>query len=64
MVKVRTRRGEVTTPAKVTQDIPKGILFMPLHFSEAAANVLTNSALDSAAKMPELKVCAAALEAA
>lgn len=64
MVKVRTRRGEVTTPAKVTQDISKGILFMPLHFKEAAANVLTNSALDPAAKMPELKVCAAALEAA
>ncbi len=63
MVKVRTRRGEVTTPAKVTQDIPKGIIFMPLHFKEAAANVLTNSALDPAAKMPELKVCAAALEA-
>ncbi len=63
MVKVRTRRGEVTTPAKVTQDIPKGIIFVPLHFKEAAANVLTNSALDPAAKMPELKVCAAALEA-
>ena len=45
MVKVRTRRGEVTTPAKVTQDIPKGILFMLLHFKEEAANVLTNSAL-------------------
>ncbi|MGZ5521104.1 MAG: molybdopterin dinucleotide binding domain-containing protein, partial [Halobacteriota archaeon] len=64
MVKVRTRRGEVTTPAKVTKDIPKGILFMPFHFKEAAANVLTNSALDPAAKMPELKVCAAAVEAA
>jgi formate dehydrogenase major subunit len=64
MVKVRTRRGEVTTPAKVTKDIPKGILFMPFHFKEAAANMLTNSALDPAAKMPELKVCAAAVEAA
>jgi len=64
MVKVRTRRGEVITPAKVTQEIPKGILFVPLHFKEAAANVLTNSALDPDAKMPELKVCAAALQAA
>ncbi len=35
---------------------------MPFHFKEAAANMLTNSALDPAAKMPELKVCAAALE--
>ncbi len=37
---------------------------MPLHFKEAAANVLTNSAFDPAAKMPELMVCAAAIEAA
>jgi len=64
MVKVRTRRGEVTTPAKVTKDIPKGILFMPFHFKEAAANMLTNTALDIPSKMPELKVCAAAVEAA
>jgi formate dehydrogenase (coenzyme F420) alpha subunit len=64
MVKVRTRRGEVTTPALVTKDIPKGVLFMPFHFKEAAANMLTNTALDPAAKMPELKVCAAAVEAA
>ena len=64
MVKVRTRRGEVTTPAKVTKDIPKGILFMPFHFKEAPANMLTNTALDIPSKMPELKVCAAAVEAA
>ena len=64
MVKVRTRRGEIETVANVTQDIPKGILFVPFHFKEAAANMLTNPALDPAAKMPELKVCAAALERA
>jgi formate dehydrogenase major subunit len=63
-VKVRTRRGEVTTLAKITKDVPKGVLFMPFHFKEAAANMLTNTALDPAAKMPELKVCAAAVEAA
>lgn len=63
-VKVRTRRGEVKTLAMVTKDIPKGILFMPFHFKEGAANVLTNTALDPVAKMPELKVCAAAVERA
>jgi formate dehydrogenase major subunit len=62
MVKVRTRRGEIETVANVTQDIQKGTLFMPFHFKEAPANVLTNPALDPVAKMPETKVCAAALE--
>jgi len=64
MVKVRTRRGEIETVANVTQNIPKRILFVPFHFKEAAANMLTNPVLDPAAKMPELKVCAAALERA
>ncbi len=64
MVKVRTRRGEIETVANVTQDTPKGALFVPLHFKEAAANMLTNPALDPAAKIPELKVCAAALKRA
>jgi len=63
-VRVRTRRGEVETRAMVTDDIPQGILFMPFHFKEGAANVLTNPALDPAAKMPELKVCAAVVERA
>ncbi len=63
-VKVRTRRGEVETLARVTEDIPKGMLFMPFHFKEGAANVLTNPALDPAAKMPEFKVCAAVIEKA
>jgi predicted molibdopterin-dependent oxidoreductase YjgC len=37
---------------------------MPLHFKEAATNVLTNSVFDPAAKVPELMVCTAAIEAA
>jgi formate dehydrogenase major subunit len=37
---------------------------MPFHFKEAPANMLTNTALDIPSKMPELKVCAAAVEAA
>ena len=60
MVNVKTRRGEVAIKAKVTPDIMKGIIFIPFHFVECAANTLTQSfALDPAAKMPEFKVSAA-----
>ncbi len=60
-VEVITRRGKVTTPARVTGNIEKGWLFMPFHFSEGPANMLTNDALDPTAKIPEFKVCAAAV---
>ncbi len=60
-VEVITRRGKVTTPAKVTDNIEKGWLFMPFHFRESPANMLTNDALDPTAKIPEYKVCAAAV---
>ncbi len=58
-VEVMTRRGKVTTPAKVTEDIEKGWLFMPFHFAEGPANMLTIDSLDPIAKIPEYKVCAA-----
>ncbi|MHC4476249.1 MAG: formate dehydrogenase subunit alpha [Planctomycetota bacterium] len=58
-VKVSSRRGEVITEARVTQGIGKGWLFMPFHFAEGPANMLTIDALDPIAKIPELKVCAA-----
>ena len=64
MVKVTSRRGSITTRARVIEGIAPGVTFMPFHFAEAAANVLTNSALDPTAKIPELKVCAVRLEAA
>jgi formate dehydrogenase alpha subunit len=60
-VEVITRRGKVTTPARVTGNIEKGWLFMPFHFRESPANMLTNDALDPTAKIPEFKVCAARL---
>ncbi|MFC1734878.1 formate dehydrogenase subunit alpha [Candidatus Hydrogenedentota bacterium] len=63
-VQVATRRGEVTTVARVTDAITKGYIFMPFHFNEAAANMLTNDVLDSTAKIPEFKVCAARLKKA
>jgi len=62
LVSVSTRRGTITAMAKVTRDIMKGEIFLPFHFSEAAANVLTNNALDPLAKIPEFKVCAAKIE--
>jgi predicted molibdopterin-dependent oxidoreductase YjgC len=61
MVEVVTTRGKVTTPAKVTPDIGKGWLFMPFHFEEGPANMLTIDELDPLAKIPEYKVCAAAI---
>ncbi len=61
-VKVISRRGGVVTQAVVTPNIKQGVVFMPFHFAEAAANVLTNTALDPVAKIPELKVCAVRLE--
>jgi predicted molibdopterin-dependent oxidoreductase YjgC len=58
MVRVSSRRGSITLQARVTQGIKEGVVFIPFHFAEAAANKLTNSALDPQAKIPELKVCA------
>jgi len=62
LVKVSSRRGSVEVDARVTERVGKGVIFMPFHFAEAAANLLTNPALDPVAKIPELKVCAAKIE--
>ncbi len=62
MVRATTRRGTVNVPAKVTPDIMKGVMFMPFHFAECAANILTNNALDPIAKIPEFKACAVKVE--
>jgi predicted molibdopterin-dependent oxidoreductase YjgC len=63
-VRVTTRRGSIVTSAFVTRRIPKGTAYVPFHFAEAPANVLTNNALDPIAKIPEYKVCACKLEKA
>ena len=60
-VEVKTRRGCVETNAKVTENIEPGWIFMPFHFYEAPANMLTIDALDPIAKIPEYKTCAAAV---
>lgn len=57
-VNLETRRGKIKAKALVTDKSRKGVVFMPFHFKEAAANILTNPALDPIAKIPEFKVCA------
>ncbi|MBK6646101.1 MAG: formate dehydrogenase subunit alpha [Anaerolineales bacterium] len=57
-VKVQSRRGEVVVRATVTEKTTVGVVFIPWHFHEAAANLLTNDALDPQAKIPEFKACA------
>jgi formate dehydrogenase alpha subunit len=61
-VRLRSRRGAITAQALVTAGITPGTVFMPFHFAEAAANLLTHAALDPVAKIPEYKVCAVAVE--
>ena len=61
-VKVSSRRGSVTTMAKVTDKIEPGVVFMPFHYVDGSANTLTNPVLDPIAKIPELKVSSVAIE--
>ncbi|MEE8414492.1 MAG: formate dehydrogenase subunit alpha, partial [Dehalococcoidales bacterium] len=62
MVKVTSRRGQVTAKAKVTDISPAGVISMDFHFGESPVNILTNPAVDPVAKTPELKVCAVRVE--
>jgi assimilatory nitrate reductase catalytic subunit len=58
-VVVTTRRGELTAPARVVDTIRPDTVFVPFHW--VGANRLTNDALDPTSRMPEFKVCAAAV---
>lgn len=62
MVSISTRRGTIQAPAFVTRRISKGVIYLPFHYKESPANMLTNPALDPIAKIPELKVCAARIQ--
>ena len=57
-VRVASRRGEVILRASVTEKTTVGVVFIAMHFSEAAVNLLTNDVLDPQAKIPEFKACA------
>jgi formate dehydrogenase alpha subunit len=56
-VRVSSRRGSIVVRASVTSKTTTGVVFLPFHFSEAAANLLTIDALDPEAKIPEYKAC-------
>nr|WP_189182374.1 molybdopterin oxidoreductase family protein [Microbispora rosea] len=59
-VRVRSRRGAAEAVARVTASIRPDTVFMPFHWE--GVNLLTNPALDPMSRMPEFKVCAAAVE--
>jgi len=62
IIRVKSRRGEVKVRAKVTEQVPKGMVWMAFHFREACANWLTNAVFDPYTKTAEYKACAVALE--
>ena len=61
-VKVSSRRGSITLRVLVTGRSPKGTVFVPFHFAEAAANALTLDRIDKRAKIPDYKNTAVKLE--
>jgi len=61
-VMVETRRGRIAAEAHLVDRLPRGNLFLPIHFTEAPANALTCQSIDPVSKIAELKVSAARLE--
>ena len=61
-VRVRSRRGEVKTKARVTDRSLRGVAFLSFHYRDVLTNLLTNAALDPMAKTPEYKACAIRIE--
>ncbi|MDA3956146.1 formate dehydrogenase subunit alpha [Oceanispirochaeta sp.] len=64
MLRVTSRRGEITVPARLSERVAPGVIFLPFHFHESPVNRLTNDALDPQSKIPELKVAACRVEPA
>ncbi len=58
LVEVASRRGSIVLPAERSDRMLRGAVFIPFHFREAAANLLTIDELDPAGKIPEYKFCA------
>jgi formate dehydrogenase major subunit len=61
---VSSRRGSVELACRADESLDPGSVFIPFHFREAAANVLTTDALDPFGKIPEFKFCAVKVAAA
>ena len=63
-MRIASRRGEVELQLRRDDGTPEGAVFMPFAYAEAAANELTNAALDPFGKIPEFKYCAVRVESA
>ena len=61
MARIASRRGSIEARISVSEKAVNGTVFIPFHYAKAAANRLTNAALDPIAKIPEFKVCAVRL---
>src|SRR5712672_656613 len=64
LIRLETRRGAVEVKVRSDRDVPENMVFMPFCYAEAAANLLTNPALDPFGKIPEFKFCAVRAERA
>ncbi len=62
VVRATSRRGSIKLAVRITSRVNKGIVFIPFHYKEASANLLTNDALDPQCKIPEAKACAIKIE--
>jgi predicted molibdopterin-dependent oxidoreductase YjgC len=62
MIRVTSRRGVAEGKVRLTDKLPRGMVFMTFHFVEVPANALTNDAVDPVAKIPEYKVSAVRVE--
>jgi formate dehydrogenase major subunit len=62
IISVKSRRGEVKVKAKVTKEVPRGLVWMAFHFREGCANWLTNPAFDPVSQTAEYKACAVRIE--
>ncbi len=58
MIRLSTRRGSITLMARADRNVAENMVFLPFAYVEAAANLLTNPALDPVGKIPEFKFCA------
>ena len=59
IITLTSRRGTLTAYGRADRGVQRGVLFMPFAYNEAAANLLTNDAIDPFGKIPEFKFCAA-----
>ncbi len=64
LAKLTSRRNSIVISVRVSDRVARKQVFVPFHFREAAANLLTNPVLEPHAKMPELKITAVRIEPA